>query len=88
MFALLADRSSRVNVQLSLAHAEPSASIRLRVEHIPDTVATPLAQVEFVEEFTLALIDGAGTAMLPPLPLGDAFRVTLLPAGGQKRNWR
>jgi xylan 1,4-beta-xylosidase len=81
-----AGQSSTVSVQLNLAHAGPStpsqsaSSVGLRIEHIPDTGTAPLAQIEFVEDISLPLIAGAGTATLPPLPLGDAFRVTLLNA--------
>lgn len=76
--------SATSQVHLSLAHAGPvtpsntSGSVGLRVEHIPNSDLAVLSQIEFMEDLTVPLSSGAGTAILPPLPVGEVFRVTLL----------
>jgi hypothetical protein len=78
--------SSTASVQLTLAHAgatTPSGSatsVGVRIEHIPDSGTAALPQIRFVKDLILPLNAGAGTLILPPLPLGDVFRITLLGA--------
>jgi xylan 1,4-beta-xylosidase len=76
--------SSTASVQLNLANAGATtpagsaSSVGVRVELIPDTGTSALSQIQFLEDVTLPLQSGAGSLILPDLPLAGALRVTLL----------
>ena len=73
---------SMTNLQ-ALAAAGAATNIDVQVELIPNTGEAAVSQLAQVAEMNASIKGGAAQVLLPPLQVGEVFRVTLVPPAPQ-----
>jgi xylan 1,4-beta-xylosidase len=85
----IANTPHPVNVNLSLTNLQSvpaigqASNIGVRVELIPNTGEAALSQLPLVAEMNAFINGGSAQIELPPLQVGEVFRITLVPPAPQ-----
>ncbi len=74
---------SMTNLQ-ALAPAGAATNIDVQVELIPNTGEAAVSQLAQVAEMNASIKGGAAQVLLPPVQVGEVFRVTLVPPAPQE----